>query len=171
MKIINGFEEYAIKENGEVVSLPRKDGRGFNREAKLLKPIYREDWYPIVRLTKNKKRFNRSVHRLLAEAFIPNPNNLPQVNHKNGVKSDFRLENLEWCTPLGNTRHALITGLRPNNTGDNCIARKLSSMDVRVIKSALLSGFSQSCIARYFKVHYSTIYLIATGRNWKSVTP
>lgn len=54
-----------------------------------------------------------SVHRLVAEAFIPNPDNLPQINHKNGRKRDNRANNLEWCNNIDNQIHAIKTGLRP----------------------------------------------------------
>lgn len=60
---------------------------------------------------KNKKSTTHYAHRLVAQAFIFNPNNLPQVNHKNGNKSDNHLENLEWVTEAENSRHAVLTGL------------------------------------------------------------
>jgi formate dehydrogenase assembly factor FdhD len=67
--------------------------------------------YKSVVMTINGKQYTALVHRLVAQAFIPNPKNLPQVNHKDGNKSNNRVENLEWCTPKENAQHALRTGL------------------------------------------------------------
>lgn len=64
-----------------------------------------------VRVGENIKRKYLTVHRVVAEAFIPNLNNYPQVNHKNGVKTDNRIENLEWCSVSENRKHAHRVGL------------------------------------------------------------
>ena len=61
--------------------------------------------YYIVSLTKNRECLHKLVHRLVAKAFIPNPNNLPFINHKDEYPMNNRVENLEWCTPLYNTRY------------------------------------------------------------------
>ena len=58
---------------------------------------------------------NRNIHRVIAEAFIPNPNNLPCVNHKDGNKQNNRVDNLEWCTHSENTLHSFRTGLQKTN--------------------------------------------------------
>jgi len=73
--------------------------------------------YLTVRLVSKGKLL--SVHRLVASAFIDNPKNLPSINHINGIKTDNRVVNLEWCTVQQNTKHAFDTGLRSNYWGAN----------------------------------------------------
>lgn len=75
------------------------------RSERVLKPGTSYNGYHMVRLSRNNYAWTQRVNRLVAAAFIPNPENLPQVNHKNGVKADNRAENLEWCTASHNQLH------------------------------------------------------------------
>ena len=103
-----GYEGlYEVSNLGRVKSLPRKGTKGG-----ILIPSYSNSkHYAHVPLTKNMKHKTASLHRIVAMAWIPNPENKPQVNHKNGIKSDNRVENLEWMTNLENMRHAIANGL------------------------------------------------------------
>lgn len=106
------------------------------------------------------------VHRLVATAFLPNPNNLPQVNHINGNKADNRVINLEWTSSSDNIKHAFANGLKHAKKGqDNCLAR-LTTEKVQRVKQLLAAGQSGSSIAREFGVHQTTICLIAQGKTW-----
>lgn len=76
--------------------------------------INKRNGYMYVYLNKNAKGKNCRVHRLIAESFIDNPNNLPQVNHIDGNKQNNRVDNLEWCTSKENIRHSYKLGLSNN---------------------------------------------------------
>lgn len=82
------------------------DGRVRNANGHVLKPRKSDSGYLRVWLSTNGKPKCYPVHRLVATAFLPNPDNLPEVNHINGVKTDNRMENLEWCTTSHNRRHS-----------------------------------------------------------------
>lgn len=99
-KKIEGFEDYEIDTNGVVWSLNYKNQKG--KEAPL-KPLGKQ--YPHVQLCKNGKIYNKRIHRLVAEAFLPNPNNLPFINHKDSNSQNYSLENLEWCNQSYNVRY------------------------------------------------------------------
>ena len=121
-KDVLGYEGlYQVSNYGRVKSLERKNiFYCVLRKEYLERPVKEKilsfnknnNGYLQVCLTKNGKYCTRSVHRLVAEAFISNPNNLPQVNHKDGNKENNKVDNLEWCTAKENSRHAIKTGLK-----------------------------------------------------------
>lgn len=88
LKQIQDYPNYAIDEEGNVWSL---------RTGKRLKPCFNSKGYHRVNLYKNGKRKWAANHRLVAEAFIPNPDNLPQINHIDENKTNNKVDNLEWC--------------------------------------------------------------------------
>lgn len=99
---------YQISSLLRIRSVPKKNRR-FRWHIKQL--LLLKTGYPYISMTINGKHYNKMVHRLVAITFIPNPENKPEVNHINGVKTDYRIENLEWCTRKENVQHALRTGL------------------------------------------------------------
>lgn len=104
---IEGYEDYFVDIYSNIVSKPKFYGEKFINKYVVMKTKTNKCGYEEVTLVNNSgEKHTFLVHRLVAKAFIPNPNNLPVVNHKNGIKSDNRIENLEWCTHSENTRHA-----------------------------------------------------------------
>lgn len=112
---------YEVSSAGRVRSIKRRTTIG-----KLLKPALFGGGYCRVAFNNGEVKETLSVHRLVAEAFLPNPNNLPQVNHKNGIKADNTVNNLEWCTASENRRHAysVLGGSPPNKGKHRDVCRK-----------------------------------------------
>ena len=117
---------------------------------------------------------NRTVHRLVAQAFIPNPNGLAEVNHKDGNKSNNSVENLEWVTSSENKKHAYNIGLnappKPKKGSSNFWA-KLTEQDVAYIRSHYKlrdKNFGLSALARKFGVSEPAIHAIVNNKKWRN---
>lgn len=105
-KDIKGYEGiYQVSNLGRVKSLKRYSNNNANTKDRLLKPSFNKKGYLRVVLCKNGIQYNKTIHRLVAEAFIPNPDNKPQVNHIDEDKTNNRISNLEWMTNKENRNH------------------------------------------------------------------
>lgn len=151
---------YAVSNAGEVMSMNFK-GSGL---PGILKPGNCRG-YHTVEIGPDKRY---TVHRLVAQAFLgPRPAGM-QINHKNGIKSDNRLENLEYCTQSANMKHAFATGLQ-SNRGERHSQAKLSEEKVMQIRKLLGLGFKQWEIAELMGVTQPAISMVKNGGRWSHV--
>lgn len=120
-KPVVGYEgKYEVSNLGNVASLNYRN----TGKRNLLSPTKRSNgYYCITPLIKGRK-CNMPVHRLVGKAFIPNPENKPQINHIDGNKLNNRVENLEWCTCSENTLHAVKMGLKVMPIGEGSTSSK-----------------------------------------------
>lgn len=109
---------------------------------------------------------HRKVHRLVAEAFLPNPENKPEVNHKNGIKSDNRVENLEWATPSENRNHGIRVGLIVPAKGVQFNRRGLTEDNVRSIRKE--NGRLED-VGKKYGISRGMVWLIRTNKSWRHV--
>lgn len=162
---IEGYEGiYAVSDTGEVMSMNYKKSklpglmtfsirRGY-RSVTLCKPGTKQRW--------------GTVHTLVAAAFIgPRPEGMT-INHKNGIKTDNRVENLEYCTPSDNSKHSFTTGAQCNK-GIQHSQHKFTDDQIRDIRARNLNGESQTSIAKSLGVSQSAIHLVVRRKRWDHV--
>lgn len=132
-----------------------------NRQGLVLKPAKQSKGYLSVVLSFNDKRVTQLVHRLVAQHFIPNPLNLPQVNHKDGVKTNNNKDNLEWTNSSDNLKHAYSIGIK-SAKGDKNSNSKLTEEQVSEIRRRKKSE-SLKDLAQEYNISYDYIRKISCG--------
>jgi hypothetical protein len=112
------------------------------------------------------------VHRLVAEAFLRNPSNLPQVNHKNRDRKHNHVKNLEWVTCAENNRHTAVSGSYANRyhvRGEDSGKAKLTEDDVRQMRALSAAGHTHRMLSTAFGVSYTTAARVARRETWEHV--
>jgi len=176
-KPVVGWEAfYEVSNHGNVRSLdriilqncgPRKTPCTRMSRGKLMQVNKIDKYgYRCVSLRHMAQNLSTTVHRLVAQAFIDNPDGKSQVNHKNGDKLDNRVENLEWATSFENMQHAVAN---LNRHGERMKSSKIKDADVVDIRFLLGHGVAQADVARAFGVSRKTIHSLQHGRTWSRV--
>jgi hypothetical protein len=157
-KQIEDYPNYEVNNAGVI----RTTKNEFTRKERILKIKKSNNGYVRVGLWKNNRVSFKSVHRLVAIYFIPNPDNLPEVNHLDGDKENCNDWNLEWSSHIDNSKHASETGLIASRERHG--KTNLTSQDVKDIRASELK-VTELC--EKYNLHNTTIYSIKRGETWK----
>ena len=163
--VISYDGRYQVSNFGRVKSF-------FDDKPHILKANKVTEGYLRLRLYKSGASQNCFIHRLVAQAFIPNPEDKPQVNHIDGDKTNNRVENLEWMTSGENISHAFKLGLSKVPKGSKNHSAKLTPDQVREVRSIYVKSsytFGVSALARKFHVSEETVRDIVKGRSYLDV--
>lgn len=151
------YKDYKIYENGDLYSYKTK---------KFFSKFPNSKGYVYYNLRLDNKIYYKRAHRLVAEAFIPNPEKKPHINHKNGIKTDNRIENLEWVTPSENNKHAyvVLNKKSPHTNKKGVLNHNSKKVKQLSLKGKLIKIWD--CIAdveRTLKINNSNITQVAKG--------
>lgn len=161
---IEGYPKYKISNLGRIKSFNRSSN-GYILKSNSVGRGYQE-----IQLHNSGSSKQYIVHRLVAKAFIPNPNNYELVNHKNGVASDNRVINLEWRDSKYNNKYTHILHSEMQK-GESNSATKLKNIDVLSIYKDIWNGKTTlKEIANNFNISIATVSSIKNGKNWASIT-
>lgn len=171
-KSIKGYEDaYEVSNKGRVRSLERlvKNKKTSYKVKGFVKSLtaHYKNKYLSTMLYKDGKGKRFLVHRLVGLHFIKNPKSLKEINHKNGVKSDNYVENLEWVSRSENATHMFETSLGCFGEAHHNTTLKVD--DVLEIKTMLLEGKSAKEISKRFDIGVKVVYDIRKERTWKHV--
>ena len=174
-RYIKGYNnKYQVSNLGRVRTVDRVDSfinskgiliKRFKKGKILKSRVFSIYPYPVVYLNHHPK----SVHRLVAETFIPNPDKKPCVNHIDANPKNNNLFNLEWCTYSENLTHAYKLGNKKPNFGETNGRSKLTKCEVLNIAALLNNGIKKSIVAKKYKVNVAAINDIAKRKSWKTL--
>jgi len=160
LKEIKKNPNYLVDEQGFVYNL--------KGDLKFTRP--NRDGYNTVNLWNNNKPTCYAVHRLVAEAFIPNPDNKPCVNHKDCNKMNNRVDNLEWCTYSENLRHAIDNDLITYHKGENVSTSKITDEQAHEVCRMMQEGYRNKEIVNKLKISNDTVKNIRGRRCWNHIS-
>lgn len=163
-RCVIGYEDYYKVSNLGRVRIVKR-GRYWRTNA-FLQPHRSSGGYFQIHLSKDRQRTSPMLHRIVAQAWVPNADRKPYTNHRDGDKSNNAASNLEWMTASENISHAYRTGLCPSGERHN--RARLSARKVAEIRS-LRGRISQRTLAKRYGVNKSTINSLLNGHSWKHV--
>ena len=170
-KRIEGFDTYEVSNLGRVKSIQHLDSMGRLKDGHYLKPaLDGKGNYLHVNLYKNGKSHPKNVHRLVANAFISNPNSYREINHKDEDKTNNAASNLEWCTHKYNNNYG---SKQCRSRGTNNPMNKITSSIVEYIKKnhkACGGTMRNKDLAEAFNISPTHVCAIAHGRRWGYAT-
>ena len=158
MKAIPGYPHYSVTEDGRVWS---------ELKQIFLKEVSNGNGYKKVTLCDKITKKPYLIHRIVALTYLDNINNKPCVNHKNGIKSDNRVENLEWCTYSENNKHAFRTGLKwHSELQKSKVSKNAEKYSCKLVLDTATGIFYNSVVeaSRYYNINIASIYSYLNGK-------